>query len=71
MQGAVVSGWGEEEPHQGKVEGEGEGQDFVGVELPVAVAFVGAFDGGDAGLGEALATGAFEGSGGVFLGPAS
>ena len=71
VQGAVVAGWGEEEPDQGEVEGEGEGEDFVGVELSVAVAFVGAFDGGDAGLGEPLAEEPFEGSGGVFLGPAA
>jgi hypothetical protein len=55
VQGAVVARWWEEEPHQGEVEGEGEGEDLVGVEFAVAVAFVGAFDGGHAGLGEALA----------------
>ena len=71
VQGAVVAGRGKEEPDQGQVEGEGEGEDLVGVELPVAVAFVGAFDGGDAGLGESLAQEPFEGSGGLFLGPAA
>ena len=62
----MVTGWGKKEPDQGEVEGQGEGQDFVGVEFPVAVAFVGPFDGGDAGLGKPLAEEPFEGAGGLF-----
>jgi hypothetical protein len=70
VESAVVAGWGEKESDQGQVERQGEGQDFVGVELAVAVAFVGPFDGGDAGLGEPLAEEPFQGSCCVFLGPA-
>ena len=43
----LVAGRGEEEPDQGQVEGEGEGQDFVGVEFSAAVAFVGTTTHGD------------------------
>jgi hypothetical protein len=32
------------------VEGEGEGEDLMRIEFPVTVAFVGAFNGRDAGL---------------------
>ena len=68
MQVAVVAGWGEEELCQRKVESEGEGEDLVGVELTVAVAFVSAFDRGDAGLGEALAQEPFQCTRRVLLG---
>jgi hypothetical protein len=47
MQSAVVARRWEEEPDKRKVEGEGKGEDLVGIEFAVALAFVGTFDGGD------------------------
>ena len=69
VKGAMVGQWGEEEPHQGQVEGEREGQDFLGVELSAPLALVGPFDGRDAGLGKALAKEGLKGLCGLFLGP--
>jgi hypothetical protein len=70
VQRAVVAGWGEEEPDQRQVEGQGEGEDLLRVELPAAVAPVGAFDGGDAGLGETLAEEPLQSLRGLLLGQA-
>ena len=61
----------EKEPDQRQVERQGEGEDFLGVELSVPVALVGPLDGGDARLGEPLAQEPFEGAGGLFLSPAA
>ena len=69
VEGAMVGRWGEEEPHQGQVEGEREGQDLLGVELSAPLALVGPFDGRDAGLGKALAKERLKGLCGLFVGP--
>jgi hypothetical protein len=63
-------GRGEEEPDDGQVEGEGEGDEFLGVELAATFALDGAFDGRDARLGELLAEVLGEQVGHVVLGPA-
>ena len=71
VKGAMVARRWEEEPDEGQIEGQGEGENLVCVELAVAVAFVGAFDGGDAGLGEPLSQEPFEGFCRLFLSPAA
>src|SRR5581483_2801985 len=65
------AGWGEEEPDDREVEGEGEGDELLGVELPAPVAFDGPLDGRDAGFGELLAEVLGEQVGDVVLGPAA
>ena len=65
------SGRREEKPDDRQVEDHREDEEFVGVELAAAVAVPGPFDGGDAGLGEALAEVGLEPLGEFVLGPAA
>jgi hypothetical protein len=67
----VAVGWGwHEEPADGELEGAGEGDDLVGVEVADELAGDGAFGLGDAGFGPALADVGLECLGGLVLGPA-
>jgi hypothetical protein len=63
-------GWGQEEPGHGQIEGSGEGDDLVGVELADAFAVDRAFGGGEAGLGPPDPELGGERLGGLVLGPA-
>ena len=54
VQPAGVSQWWKEKPQQRQVKSESEREDLLRVELPSPVTLVGAFNAGNAGLGEAL-----------------